>query len=257
MKAATILPTHYLPLIEDTDYHMCLAHLIGKDEKYTEFYKQIGKDSSKYLIMDNGVVEGDQRPITEIVKKAIYVNANEIILPDVMLDKDATLEKSYDALQYIKDNFPLKIMAVPQGKTIDEWLDCAITMIDWDIDCLGIPKVLTKLGGRDARLEVLKMLGNKTRGLDIHLLGCWNSSIELTMIASAELNREVRPIRGVDSVLAYVYSREGLLISDADRPAGYVDFSAHDVEEDLLKRNIFLWQMSCEVEDNNITNLFK
>jgi len=258
MKAATILPTHYLPMVKDDNYHMCLAHLINRDDVYTEFYKDIGRQpGNKYLIMDNGVIEGDPRPIEEIIKKALYVRADEIILPDVFLDKDATLVKSYEALGYVHNNFPLKVMAVPQGKTLDEWLECAIVMLDWDIDCIGIPKVLTKIAGRDGRLEALKCLGNKLRGLDIHLLGCWNSPIEITLIERCVKNGEIRPVRGVDSVIAYVYAREGLLLSDADRPAGAIDFSAHDADESILTKNIQMWRDSCDFEDDGILKLFK
>lgn len=257
MKTATILPTPYLSLIAYDKYHMCLAHLLGQDEGYTEFYKLLGKDKDKYLIMDNGVIEGDQRPITELVKKAMYVGADELILPDVFMDKEATIEKSYAALQYIHGNFPIRVMAVPQGKTIDEWLECAITMIDWDIDCIGIPKVLTQIGGRDARLHVLHELGNKLRGLDIHLLGCWSTPLEATLVERSVLNGNIRPVRGIDSAIAYVYSREGILISDADRPSGHIDFSAHDADKELLKRNIKLWKDACTITDDDIIHLFK
>lgn len=257
MKPATILPTPYLSLIKDEQYHMCLAHLIGKDEVYTEFYKNIGKDTEKYLIMDNGVIEGDQRPIEELVKKALMLQADELILPDVFLDKDATLAKSYYALNYVKGNFPIKIMAVPQGKNLDEWLECAIAMIDWDIDCIGVPKVLTKIVGRDGRLEALKCLGNKLRGLDIHLLGCWTTPIEATLIERAVKNEEIRPVRGIDSAIAYVFSRAGILISDSDRPSGHIDFSAHDADTELLKKNIKMWKDACEIADDGILKLFR
>lgn len=259
MKAATILPTPYLHLIKDDTYHMCLAHLIDVDPTYTAFYEQIGKnkDNGKYLIMDNGVIEGDQRPIEELVKKALMIGADELILPDVFLDKDATLEKSYEALRYVKDNFPIGLMAVPQGKDLDEWLDCANAMLDWDIDCIGIPKVLTKVLGRDGRLNVLHMLGNRLRGLDVHLLGCWTSPIEATLIERAVKNGDIRPVRGIDSAIAYVYSREGILISDADRPSGHIDFSAHDADEELLKRNIKMWQDACEIPDDGVLKIFR
>lgn len=249
MKTATILPPKYLHLIKDEPYHMCLAHLI-KDrnefrlngDEYTFFYQCLTRQKDKYVIMDNGVVEGDQRPIDEIVKKALFVGAHEIILPDVMLDQSATLKESYRALKWVKDNFPLRIMAVPQGKTLDEWVDCAIAMIDWDIDCIGVPKILTKIGGRDARLEVLSRLGNKLRGLDIHLLGCWNSALELTMIERAVQDKQIRPVRGVDSALPFIYAKAGVQIDESDRPNVGIHFNETDVDTNLIETNIRLWK---------------
>jgi hypothetical protein len=257
MKSATILPTHYLYMIKDEPYHMSLAHLIGKDTAYTEFYKSIGKDESKYLIMDNGVVEGNSRPIEEIVRKALMVNAKEIILPDVMMNQEATLELSYKALRYVKDNFNLKVMVVPQGKTMDEWLDCAIAMIDWDIDCIGVPKLLTKIAGRDGRLFALTFLGNKLRGLDVHLLGCWTTPLEATIIERASMNKTIRPVRGIDSIIAWKFANAGLNLTESDRPDNnHVDFSERWTDQGLLRTNIDLWKRSCEIADDAIFHLW-
>jgi hypothetical protein len=253
MQSATILPTHYLHLIKDEPYHMCLAHLIGKDPEYTHFYNQIGKNKQKYLIMDNGVIEGDQRPVHELVKKAIFIGADELILPDVFENSAATLDASYRALRYVQDAAPnLKLMAVPQGKNMDEWLECAIIMIDWDIHCLGIPKVLVKSEGPDARLHALTYLGNKTRGLDIHLLGCWQTPLEISLIERASLNKEISSIRGVDSAIAWVYSKAGIFLNESDRPQiNHIDFLDIDTNEELLSHNIRLWKAAC---DFNITS---
>lgn len=261
MKVATILPTKYLHLIKDDDYHMCLAHLIGKDKEYTEFYKTMCADPDKYVIMDNGLIEGDPRPIEELVEKALMIGATEIILPDVFKDTEATLEAACYAMEYLEAygrDLPFKVMAVPQGSTIEEWLYCAEQMIEWDIDCLGIPKVLVAINGRDGRLDALQRLGNKLRGLDIHLLGCWTNALELTLIAKAEYEGIIRPIRGVDSALAYYYTKEGLLLNQCDKPSGYVNFADKSLDEDLLKRNIEMWKDACVVNkhDNKVTKLF-
>jgi hypothetical protein len=255
MQVATILPEAYLDLTEDDTYHMCLANLIHYDkmptgfavDTYTAFYRHVGYAKDKYLIMDNGVVEGDQRPLQELIDKARFLGADEIILPDTMYNMNATLDKSYGALMQIKqDNLDhlkqLKVMAVPQGQSLNEWLYCAQTMIDWDIDCLGIPKILTKLFGRDARLNALRALGNKTRGLDVHLLGCWSSPLEILMIEKAVRQGEIRPVRGVDSAIAFVYAQEGLMIDDAERPQGKIDFSSTAVDASLLVHNIARWR---------------
>lgn len=258
MKTATILPTHYLNMIKEEPYHMCLAHLIGVDKEYTEFYKEVGRYNDKYLIMDNGVIEGDRRPIQEIIKKALLVKANEIILPDAFMEMEETLELSYSALQIVRNDFPdLKVMAVPQGKTMDEWLDCAQAMIDWDIQCLGIPKVLTKIAGRDGRLNALTFLGNKLRGLDVHLLGCWTTPLEATLIEKAVQSGLIRPVRGIDSAIAWVYSKDGTLICDSDRPAHiHVDFKDRWTNQQILQKNIEMWKAACEIANDDVMKLF-
>jgi hypothetical protein len=257
MKCATILPTAYLYLTKDDEYHMALAHLVGKDQKYTEFYKGIGYDTSKYLILDNGVIEGNPRPIDELCEKAMLLMAQEIILPDAYMDMDKTLELSCEALQFAREHTSLKVMVVPQGETFDDWVYCAEQMIEWDIDTLGIPKNLVKIAGRDGRLEALKALGNKVRGLDIHLLGCWESPLEVMMVKRAVKNKDIKPVRGVDSAIAYVYTREGLLLNQAARPSGAIDFGAKDADVDVLKKNIEIWKDACVIpDDSKVTKLF-
>jgi len=258
MEYATILPDAYLHLVENDNYHMALAHRIQPNhinDAYTNFFKRQGAREGSYVILDNGVIEGDPRSIDEIIAKARSIGADEIILPDKLMDCDATLEMSYEALLVAKSIAPeLKIMAVPQGEDLEEWLSCANIMLDWDINCIGIPKVLTKLGGRDGRLEALRAMGRRFRGLDIHLLGCWESPLELVLIQKYADKLHIQPVRGVDSVIAYVYAREGLSISQASRPSGAVDFAAHDASEELLVSNIAIWK-GMSNRDGNIRHI--
>lgn len=256
MQVATILPTPYLHLIEDRDYHMALAHLIGKDAEYTKFYRQ-QSERGAYVILDNSVIEDAQQTIENICMCAEKILAKEIILPDVFRDCDRTLHSSLDGLEFVKDNYPnLRVMAVPQGSTIEEWLYCAEEMLSWPIDVLGIPKVLVTIGGRDARMEVLHELGHKVRGIETHLLGCWYTPIECTIVAKAIEQKHILPVRGVDSAIAYVYAREGMLISQGPRPSGAVNFAAHDADEDILKQNIDIWESSVDVSKSNICRIF-
>ncbi|MEG1636127.1 MAG: hypothetical protein RR324_01310 [Cellulosilyticaceae bacterium] len=260
MQLATILPTHYLSLIEGDPYHMALAHLVGKDKEYTEFYQRQRKEHNSYVIMDNGVIEDAQQTITAICKKAELIGANEIILPDVYKDCDATLESTNSALEYVKKFCPhLRTMAVPQGNSLEEWLDCARFMLDWDIDVIGIPKVLTSLSGRDARLQALLQLKESfpkhMKQVEIHLLGCWENPIECTMIAKAEQQGDIPAVRGCDSAIAYVYARDNMRITQGPRPSGKIDFGAKDANDECLVDNIEIWKNSVIVDRGNVTKV--
>jgi hypothetical protein len=243
MNAATIVPEPYLHLIENDTYHMCLAHLIGKVgfEEYTKFYGRIGGRLGKFLIMDNGVVEGDPRPIEELVHKAHGVNADELVLPDMFYDKEATLEIAANALAYVKVTSSKRTMVVPQGKDFVEWFDCARTMLTWDVDTIGIPKLLVKMLGRDGRLEALEALQPFLGDKDVHMLGCYESPLELKLIENQVRAGKIKPVRSVDSAIAYVYARSGIKMCDAERPIGTVNFAAEDADIEILKFNIEMW----------------
>lgn len=256
MKLATILPTPYLALAEEDDMHMALAHLVGKDPEYTEFFKARAAEG-KFVILDNGVVEtGVPVPIEVLVSKAKLIGASEIIIPDFFLNGEATMNSAIECIPYVRSNAPeLKIMVVPQGDSIEDWMYYAKETIKLDIDTIGIPKVLTKFGGRDARLEVLADLGFSLRGLDVHLLGCWENPLELTMIAKAVAAEQICPVRSCDSAVAYAYARDNILISHGVRPSGAIDFSAHDANVECLIKNIAIWNDSVCVDKNKTVML--
>jgi len=251
MKVATILPQNFLNLVKGDSYHMCLAHLIDKPgmENYTRFFKNGIADDS-YVIMDNGLIEGNPRPIEELIEKADMLGANELILPDVFKNSVETIKAVGAAMSYL-ENHPtdINLMAVPQGKNLPDWLCCAEMLLQYPIKCLGIPKVLVSMGGRDGRLQALDALYQRCpeiSGLDIHLLGCWQTPLEILTIAKAESQGLIPTIRGVDSAIPYVYARAGLRISDDDRPDSEpVNFEHGEVQNDLLLAlNIEAWRDS-------------
>jgi len=248
MQAATILPQPYLDLIEKETYHLALAHLIGKAgfERYTDFYKQVGKDPEKFLIMDNGLIEGDPRPMDELMDKAYLINATEIVLPDAFQNKDETLREAHDAMNLkYSITAAFRLMAVPQGRTYEEWLECAKEMLTWPIDTIAIPKIVTKMAGRDGRLQALIDIQDMLADRDVHLLGCWESPLELKVIENYTRQGKIKPVRGVDSAIAYVYARAGLRMAEAERPAGAIDFNADDADVIKLMYNIVQWKHEC------------
>ncbi len=244
MKVATIVSTPHLSLVRENDYHLCLAHLINKDKTYTAFYKQQAAD--KFVIMDNGAAEGKQPSIEELLDKAWTIGPQEIVLPDVVYDTRESLDRSYKMLSKISSIWPspskrpFKLMAVPQGNTIDEWVSCLKVMVTWPINTIGVTKFLTPKCGPDARLLALRESEQYWRFLDIHLLGCWSTPLEIARI------RRVFNVRGTDSSIALVYAAHGMRLDPSTpRPEGEIDFSYMVPDVDLLRYNIFKWRELC------------
>ena len=254
MLAATIVPTPYLHLTKDDVYLMALAHLIGVDKEYTDFFIERGKEG-KFILMDNGVVENDQRPLEELVEKALLINASEIILPDTLYDSGATLRDSKAAIDRLRrmhvGKAPFGLMAVPQGQDFHEWYRCAAIMLQWDIDAIGISKFTTpkfvEFRGKARRFcfGALAALGCKK---DIHFLGCWDDPAEMADLTTLEslATPTAKMIRGTDSAIAYAYAREGKLLSTHNsRPMEEIDFAASTALEAILDTNITRWRDYC------------
>jgi hypothetical protein len=237
---------------------MALAHLIGEEGygDYTKFFRSRSVEGD-YIIMDNVLIETRKAmEVDELLRRGCICSANEIILTDVYRDKSATTKAVLEALWTIGhgtygDTF--KYMIVPQGNTLVEWVECACDIINKStfvehIHCIGVPKVLVDIAGRDGRLLAIKELRKQFShwSWDIHLLGCWRNTIEIMHLEMLALKEEIPTIRGVDSAIAYVYARAGLSFEDDDRPDSlpidFKDGSLSPTAERLLERNIKEWQ---------------
>lgn len=254
MKVATILPKKHLHLTKDDDYFMCLAPAVAADAEYAKFFQDRAAEG-KYVIMDNGVIEGEPKPIEELIELALSINATELVLPDIFREKDATLRAVFSALDKVAISpYKGKVMAVAQGSNYEENRECLEMFMNWPINAVGLPKVMTH-DNKDtqARIRIanwfLKQMDEfhevmnrmPAWGMELHLLGCWGAPLEIGMAKSRTGDR----IRGVDSGIAFMYTKRNMLISDGPKEYVHIDFSNDEVNEELLKENIKEWKESC------------
>lgn len=252
MQVASIVPTAYLHLIAGKPYHLCLAQVALRDPIYRDFYRKEAEAGS-YVILDNGAAEGELVGIQEMKDLAVYLGASEIVLPDFLGNYERTLREARDALNYVKERgaFKGKIMAVPQGASLKEWILCASVMLTWHIDTIGIPKYLTSAFGVYARQVAFSWLlpSLVTLNKQVHFLGCGGDPREIGVMC--RLAESV--IRGVDSSLAYLYARDGYgldvaLMNNIPRSQKPVDFSDTTTDETQIEVNISQWEAICNGE---------
>lgn len=251
MKIASILPTAYLPMIADKDYHMALAQLldIKSSNAYTKFYKNMGSAYDKYLILDNGAAEGEAIPFVTLLKAGKYIGANEIIIPDTLCNINETLNQAFACIEHMDilcdDEYRPKIMLVPQGKDLEEWLECFNEMQVIDYDTVGIPKILCKMAGPHARMKMLMAIASELKGREVHLLGCHNDPTEIRTIQQLEERKLIAPVRGVDSAMPYVYTKGGQRINGGELrpniPFKFTERNLDSTKMKLLEVNIKEW----------------
>ena len=241
MKVAVIAP---VPLLERygaiTDYHLVLTHLVLRDNYYTQFYQR-RKRKGDYLILDNSLIElGEAMSISDVLRAAELVQPDEIVLPDKFKDGPATLELIKQTLKELPKDLPYKLMAVPQGKDLHEWLECYNEILNLErIQVIGIPKVTqTYTIGRAGLTTLLSQKNIIDHGRDYHLLGVWENPFEIALQARHYW------IRGVDTSIAVLCGQlgiafdfqRGLLIS---RPEIKLDFyNASDPFPHITENNI-------------------
>jgi len=246
VKVASIVPVSYLYLIQSKNYHMCLAHLANSIPRYADFYKEQAQ-KGKFVIMDNGAAEGEQQRVDTLVRLAASINPTELILPDVLYDSEATLDRSYKAIDVVKrSGLECRLMAVPQGRTLHEWVGCALEMLQWPVDTIGISKFLNYVLGPYVRLLAIAAILPKLKDKDIHLLGCACDAREVGVINDFFGSR----VRGVDSSIAYIYARSGINMHNAlrnniPRSQAEIDFMEESTDTSLISDNITIWEDVC------------
>jgi len=178
-------------------YHLVLAHeVLAAPGLFAEVYCHEGYE----VILDNSVVElGHAMNPEDLLEAASIVNADVIVLPDVIGDSKETIRVATVAHHRMKANaIGVEFMAVPQGKTHHEVLQCAYHLEDalgsglW----IGIPRWITdKLG---SRIYTVVNVVNIFDG-PIHLLGFSNNLAD--DIACARLPE----VKGIDSSVPFLY----------------------------------------------------
>lgn len=250
LKIAEIVPVGSLNETESNQYHMCLAHLVGgssiQSKLYTSFYRRMSEEG-KYVLMDNGAAENSQLDFANLIKSYDLINPTEIILPDVLCDKNETMEKT--CLFYSKYHDQIEkynLMVVPQGKSFEEWCVCADELIrKIPVTTIGVSKFLemtTK--DRSIRTKACEFL--KQYDVEIHLLGCSEGP---RVIKEA---RSVNPkVRGCDSAFTYICAKAGFtsISINTTRPKGEIDFFDDPIIP-ILNRLMFEFEFTAGVPHN-------
>jgi len=222
MKIATILPIPFMWLERDSDYHMCLAHLLRDPAYYMFFADQV--DRGRFVLMDNGVVEtGVAKPVEELFALAETLRPTQVCLPDSINNKRSTLALFHSAARQWAGGF--ETMVIPQGETLIEWVRCAKTMLNEagaaGVTAMGITKFLEgKVACRADAIEAVPGLVDS--GLELHLLGVLGD--DPTEIYETDKRLPGR-IRGCDSGVAAIYTQEGLAVGVDPRPRVELDFN--------------------------------
>lgn len=239
MKVASIVPIKYLHLTKDDDYFMALAPVVLESNEYAHFFK-MRSDEGKFVLLDNGAHEGGSLDIMMVHAAAHRIGATEIILPDVIGDTAATLEATYRGLKHFRSmdlQDGHKLMFVPQGANLHEWITCLEMLMPLGPTSIGIPKMLTHRNGINARALALNYLATHAYDVDVHMLGVWYSVEELYLFKNNNY------VRGVDSTLPYLYAREGRQLGEGLKPTKIMDPYDETTDEQLLKVNLEAWRI--------------
>lgn len=223
MYIINIVPAQNVEAMQNTKMMMFLTHLCLK---YPE-YKAFAKRYKGFKILDNSLIElGAAMNFGTVLRVAKEIGANEVVLPDVFQDTDATLAAVSKALDKFEKPEGMQYMAVVHGRTKADVARCMETYEQIpEIDTLGIPKVLSKTFPR-GRATFESLWADSTK--NVHLLGLWYSFNEL------EYYEDKDRIRSMDSCQLAWLVRNKVDIWDGVRPDGHTI----DLERPLSSREM-------------------
>lgn len=222
MKTAVITPPSYLELVgRQSGYHMALSQWLRRNPMYMSWYKKAHAQGD-FIMVDNGAAEPESERIdwTQVMWVSNQVQADEVVLPDVLKDSRGTVYYTSRAAAQV----PAKNRCiVPQGGTWGEWLDCYTQLHDnlsGRYATIGIAKHLERLEG--GRAEALRMLpGYAKFHYNIHLFGIWQAPKDEIYAC----RREWPYIRGIDSGAPIAYAQNSRWIGEA------AHFSLHELDK--------------------------
>jgi hypothetical protein len=173
-------------------YQLLIAPIILKDlAGYRSFFQET--DPQQVVIVDNGVIElGHALSAADLYKAAMTVDAQLVVMPDTIDDGPATVHQTAKALaEYRRLDHATDAMGVVQGKTFEECMECAHSLVELGVDWLSPPRGLTKNLG--TRVPLVRALAAEF-GLPMHVLG-FSDNIEDDLMAAVAH----RSVQGIDA----------------------------------------------------------
>ena len=145
MQFYVISPLSDLSLMEKGDRIFVLAQLWIKSEKYRQFIIE-QKNKGKWITLDNGAGDYDTTiTLTQLIEITKQLLPNEVIALDKLYDKQTTIYNYQLFERMMIDNDladKVEIFGCPQGKDLDDWLDCYQFMLEQPlIKTIGLSKI--------------------------------------------------------------------------------------------------------------------
>jgi len=196
-------------------YHLLLAHdVVRRQRDYIRLFP-----TGSVIIMDNSMIELGEPVDGEIMEQACSIVGPQIVvLPDYAHDSERTVqvarEWAHDRESSVSPNSQQHYMAVPQGNTLEEYMECARRLAEIPrVLYWGIPRSATdKLGTRKdlvkrINLEVANHVKTIRSWTCIHLLGISTDFYDDLVCAQQE------GVMGIDSAAPLRLGQQGRLMT--------------------------------------------
>lgn len=130
------------------DYDFVLFHLYKTNQTYKEYFlNQRQSNPDRLMIFDNSAyeffVKGEELKMEEFYKAIVELKPDYYILPDTLMNRYRTIVDTWAFIrnygEKIQQSTNSKPLAVIQGKSIEDFMECAVWYADIHIDAIAVP----------------------------------------------------------------------------------------------------------------------
>lgn len=253
MKFYAIPPNKHLDMMDNGDNYFCLAHHYFQDNEYKQYFLNLRKSKpDAFITLDNGAAEHSLVTEDVLLEAVKELRPNEVIAPDVLFDKNQTLNNFHSFIGKMNGFGLLRhtsIFACPQGSTKGEWLDCYQQMSKHsDVSCIGLSKIAVPKCWNDVVGDVMigisrnqcvqELKDRKIIIKPLHLLGMGEHD-EFEFY----LKNKTPNIRSSDSCYTILAAINGISFENGDitripTENAYFDIELNEDQKNLAKKNI-------------------
>ncbi len=263
-KLLNIMPITFMRkyFLEDNLDKSCIvmAHLILDSKEYLALIREI-KSRGIYIVLDNSTPYlGKSVSHSNLLECIKLVNPDEVILPDVINDYKETIKLTEEFIKILPDKGNIKFMAVPQGKTLKEYIKCYKSFSQNPlVDSIGLSFSVSdlfsnRLPNKDItyRENLINLLVDKNilnYSIPHHLLGLADSgNVELKRLSKYSF------IKRSDSNAGYKTANSNILLVNNkhySKPNEPIDFFAKFDKEiyNTMKKNILVLNQSANSKE--------
>jgi len=182
------------------------------------------RKSTKFKMLDNGAYETEALDDDELINLAHYVDADEVVAPDIMFKGKESYERTKTFVETQSTN--RRICVVPQGKDPKEFIQYYIKLAKLEVDTIAFPIWLEKkFRARTRTYYRLRELGRIDESKSHHLIGL-DDFTELTRYGKGDF-------RSVDTSLPFTMAHHRV-----EKPFKEMSRIPKDVEYDAFQYNL-------------------
>jgi hypothetical protein len=231
------------------DYDYCLPHLLDESMRYKLFFQKSRIDK-RFIIMDNGLFEGVDHTIADLLEKINLIHPDIFIVPDAWNDSTSTIRSAKHWMINYGDKLKeidINLMAVCQGKTIGELISTYQILVDLGYKHIAFNHssiAYQEIGYDDplknqmyGRMEFIKQLVQHKTIRDSyyhHLLGC---SLPQEVMAYGDW-KFIKSVDTSNPILVGAdgnrYQENGLTYKPKEKLAYYFEKDLSEQKEDII-----------------------